>query len=392
MNLEHLQTSSKTTELKSTSFNVSLPFPIPGTSRCNVKVMNRDSPVAAEVDYEGGDERDVTFPIKKDFLENSNEELNQKVEGMKSSSPVTFEINTSGHLSDPGTGKPEFWASPILKRSCSNLSMRSMSRGLDESTPLSKCKSYEEMQRLTEMYAADVLVGTAVSPVSIRSHISADKVMLKKHSSSQILPSRSRKLWWKLFLWSHRNLHTAKPLPIELGPSAINRHGGYSSDTVEPKQTVDSRNLRSPGESMDKVGQSWNGFYGVSGMWPQNQWVAFPTSSSSPLGRVDEWVKEVSAQPPYEVDNDDHYMEYDGIVFPSSPENGERDSSHLTRHQSQDFLDEISHANTVIQSLNTNSNVAHITGLGLKAIPSISHFASLRSINLSGNLIGMYVI
>lgn len=34
---------------------------------------------------------------------------------------------------------------------------------------------------------------------------SADKVMLKKHSSSQVLSSRSRKLWWKLFLWSHRS-------------------------------------------------------------------------------------------------------------------------------------------------------------------------------------------
>jgi hypothetical protein len=31
--------------------------------------------------------------------------------------------------------------------------------------------------------------------------------MLKRRSSSQVLPSRSRKLWWRLFLWSHRNLH-----------------------------------------------------------------------------------------------------------------------------------------------------------------------------------------
>ncbi|KAL8514022.1 hypothetical protein ACS0TY_013223 [Phlomoides rotata] len=391
----NLQTSSETTELRSTSFDVSVPFRIPPTSRCNVKVMNRDSPIAAEMDYEGGDERDETFPISKDeeCFQNSNEQLKTTSSSppknkigddvRNTNSAVMFEIDTSGHVSDPGTGKAEFWASPILKRSCSNLSMRSMSRELDEAAmPLSKCKSYEEMQRLTEMYTTDVLAGGSASPVS---HISADKVMLKKHSSSQILPSRSRKLWWKLFLWSHRNLHTAKPLPTELGPSAINQHGGYSSDTVEPKQAMDSRNLTSPRELLiDKVGQSWNGFYGVSGMWPQNQWVAFPTSSS-PLGRVDEWVKDVSSQPPYEVNNGDHYMEDDGIFFPSSPERG---SSPLTRHQSQNYLDEISHANTVIQSLNTNSNVAHITGLGLKAIPSVQHFASLRSVNLSGNLIG----
>nr|DAD29961.1 TPA_asm: hypothetical protein HUJ06_031429 [Nelumbo nucifera] len=38
--------------------------------------------------------------------------------------------------------------------------------------------------------------------------------MLKKHSSSQVLSSRSRRLWWKLFLWSHRNLH--KPSNVKL--------------------------------------------------------------------------------------------------------------------------------------------------------------------------------
>ncbi|XP_042013935.1 protein phosphatase 1 regulatory subunit SDS22-like, partial [Salvia splendens] len=47
----------------------------------------------------------------------------------------------------------------------------------------------------------------------------------------------------------------------------------------------------------------------------------------------------------------------------------------------------ISHTHTVIRSLTTNSSVAHITGLGLAAIPSISQFSSLRSVNLSCNLI-----
>jgi hypothetical protein len=36
---------------------------------------------------------------------------------------------------------------------------------------------------------------------------SADHVMLKKWSSSQVLPPCSRKIWWCLFLWGHRNLH-----------------------------------------------------------------------------------------------------------------------------------------------------------------------------------------
>ncbi|KAI3465147.1 hypothetical protein Pfo_021810 [Paulownia fortunei] len=423
--LENLQTSSETTELRSTSFSVSVPFSIPGSSRCKVKVMNHDSPLAAdsgEVDYEGGDEQDETLSMKRDSdfyfqggLEYPNEEKYQTVEGMNSSSldinddmhykmqnnntEEVLEMITSGHVSDPGTGKAEFWAYPILKRSCSNLAMRSMCRELDDQLPPLKCKSYEEMQRLIEMHGEDVLVGDAISPVSIRTHCSADKVILKKHSSSQILPSRSRRLWWKLFLWSHRNLHragTAKPQPIEVRPSALNQHGGYSSDTVEPRQAMDSSKFRSPGsltrKSMDKGkcnmdNQSWDGFYGVSGMWPQNQWVAFPTDSS-PFARVNEWVKEVSTQPPYQVDNDEHSE--DGILFPPSPENGTspaRGSSHLTQHPATNIPEEITYANTVIQSLNSNSTVAHITGIGLKAIPSISHFSSLRSVNLSGNFI-----
>lgn len=150
MKLEHLQTSSETTNLRSTSFTVPVPFCIPGSSRCKVKVMDHDSPVAAdsgEVDYEGGDEQDETLSMKRnnsdfDFqtcLENSNEGKNRTVQGMNSScslnidddmrnnnTEVIFEMNTSGHVSDPGTGKAEFWASPILKRSCSNLAMSSM--------------------------------------------------------------------------------------------------------------------------------------------------------------------------------------------------------------------------------------------------------------------------
>ncbi|PIN10450.1 U2-associated snRNP A' protein [Handroanthus impetiginosus] len=401
--VEHLQKSSETTEVRSASFSLPVPFRIPVNSRCKVKVMNHDSPVAAdsfEVDYEGGDEHDETLSTKMDFdfysqarLKNSNEEKCIDVDDdvhdkMRSNSTEeVLEMITSGHVSDPGTGKAEFWASPKLKRSCSNLAMRNMCQELDDQVPLSKCRSYEEMQRLTEMYGEDIFVGDGTSPLSVRTHCSADKVMLKKHSSSQILPSRSRRLWWKLFLWSHRNLHRAgmaKPQPIEVQHSVLNPHGGYSSDTLEPRQAMESRKLRSPaslaGESIDK-GKNWDGFYGLSGMWPQNQWVALP-SNSSPFARVNEWVNEVLTQPPYEVANADHTE--DDILFPPSPA---RSSSHVARYPATNTPEEILHANTVIRSLNSNSTVAHITGIGLKAMPSISHLSSLRSVNLSGNFI-----
>lgn len=441
--LDHVQTSSETTELRSTSFSVPVPFCVPGSSRCSVKVMNHESPVAAdsgEMDYEGGDEHDGASRLERDSefkfhasYGNLDERKGRDVQGTKSSSSLdindgefnfqacfehpneekrqtlrqvnsscslnvdddiehsnteeaTLEMNASGHLSDPGTGKARFWASPELKRSCSSLAIRSVSLEIE------KCKSYEDMQILAEMHN---LGGDGASPTSVKTRCSADKVMLKKHSSSQILPSGSRKLWWKLFLWSHRNLHiapSAKPLLSEIeeaGP--VNQRGGYSSDTIEPKHATASRNLRSPSsfteESADRGKRSmddtkWDGFYGHSSVWPQNQWLAFPPDSS-PLWRVNEWVKETSSQPPCLVESNEPQHE-DDIHYPSSPEHDAsqpQGSSHTP--------EEISHANTVIRSLTTNSSVAHITGLGLAAIPSISQFMSLRSVNLSGNLIGI---
>ncbi|KAE8690404.1 hypothetical protein F3Y22_tig00110895pilonHSYRG00284 [Hibiscus syriacus] len=50
--------------------------------------------------------------------------------------------------------------------------------------------------------------------------------------------------------------------------------------------------------------------------------------------------------------------------------------------------EEVLYANDVIQTLNYSSVVAHISGINLKAIPMISDFTSLRSVNLSNNFIG----
>nr|DAD37656.1 TPA_asm: hypothetical protein HUJ06_008297 [Nelumbo nucifera] len=72
---------------------------------------------------------------------------------------------------------------------------------------------------------------------------SANRVMLKKHSSSQVLSSRSRRLWWKLFLWSHRNLHKPSNVKLKL---KLNLPGGCSGNQpsfiTEPVKTksVDS--------------------------------------------------------------------------------------------------------------------------------------------------------
>jgi hypothetical protein len=52
--------------------------------------------------------------------------------------------------------------------------------------------------------------------------------------------------------------------------------------------------------------------------------------------------------------------------------------------------DEVVQANTIVQSLNAFSSVAHISGMGLKVVPMIAPFSSLRAVNLSSNFIGKH--
>jgi hypothetical protein len=63
-------------------------------------------------------------------------------------------------------------------------------------------------------------------------------------------------------------------------------------------------------------------------------------------------------------------------------------TSQLT-HSNSNIPKDILLANSIVQSLNTASTVAHISGVGIKAIPVISHFSNLRSVNLSNNFIGI---
>lgn len=425
--IEHPVNSSKSEELALTTFTVEVPYSIPNNSQCSVKVMSHKSPVgdeAVEVAYEGEDEHEENSSMKNnysDFDVSAHEDLSgDKDSGMRNAnaefsypsdtlvkeqfddkdSEKGVDMIQTGHISDPGVGKAEFWSSPKLKRSCSNVETRDMLRKTaDLHLPPSKSQSFEQLQELSEKVWQNIDPG---SPKSVMTPGSADRVMLKKHSSSQVLPSRSRRLWWKLFLWSHRNLHNAWALKSHSLPTraVLNPQGGYSSDTLEPNQTMELGKMASPGsftgESLNKGdnnnnngNKSWNAFRnGTSGLWPQNQWVAF-SSDSSPFARVDEWVKGLETQYPLPVI--DNYENDEGITFPPSPETGKspaRSPTHLTRQHDINFTEEILHANSVIESLNSSSTVAHISGIGLKAIPIISSFLSLRSVNLSNNFIG----
>ncbi|KAK8572389.1 hypothetical protein V6N13_047988 [Hibiscus sabdariffa] len=377
--LEQLSWPFDSDESRSRTFTVPIPDGFQDGSVCNVKVVPQESPIrseAAEVTYEAEDEHEEHASIKKEFsaidLQHhaaNDEEFEFKTRTLASldsfQAEKDVEMVQSGHISDPGISRADFWASPKLKRSCSNLEAQVVQRKVD--------KSIEESQRLS------------LSPASVMTHCSADRVMLKRHSSSQVLPSRSKRLWWKLFLWSHRNLHkhrTKKPAPHLPIAATSNQHGGYSSDTVELHQANKISKMESPG-SFTK------GFHNGldSGLWPQKQWMAFPATPSS-MSRVNEWVRDL------EIGTDQLATDVnreESVTFPPPLQTGKspaRNAAHSSQHSDIDLSEAVLHANNVIQTLNSCSTVAHISGICLKAVPVISGFTGLRTVNLSNNFIG----
>lgn len=419
--LEHQVKPSDNDELKSTSFVVPVSFDVPEVSSCKVKLVNPESCVvedALEVAYEGEDEHDDKSPA----MSRDNSDSNLQASDTNSSNPcfqlgnpcvdlVDDECNNKaekdandeendkgrvGHVSDPGMLREERWVLPRLTRSCSNLESREVLKKIADQLPPSKSQSFEHLQDLANKVRDDILMGSPCSQSSILSHRSADKVMLKKHSSSQILPSRSKRLWWKLFLWSHRNLQKPVILPktrVSTLLASVNQQGGYSSDTLEPCRVKQLIKVESAGSFSElcsyKSGHEEDNEFkgGLTGLWPQNQWIAF-SGESSPFKRVDDWVKDLNLQPTVLALEEENGSEL--ITFPSSPEADEsvaKGPTQFSRHNKFNLSEELLHANSVIQSLNSSSTVAHISGMGLKAIPMISHFSSLRSINLSNNSI-----
>ncbi|KAI3854145.1 hypothetical protein MKX03_022158 [Papaver bracteatum] len=308
----------------------------------------------------------------------------------------------SAHITDPGIVSGEFWDAPILKRSCSNFETSGMLQKIAYQLPHSKSHSLQELQYLGLRMREDVDDGNQGSILSAMSPCSADRVMLKKHSSSQVLPSRSRNLWWKLFLWSHRNMHgfrTMRTMPLAISQSS-NHKRGYCSDTIKPRRFSESEKLKAPvlvaEESVtNKKFQHLGDFDGrCSSFLPHNQWVSFSTKfKSSTLARVNEWVNNLEM----ELD-DDKRGSCEGISFPTSSEIGETSArigmTPMNPRYKANVSEQVLYANSVIQcqnsviqSLNVSSNVAHISSMSLKVIPAMSSFSSLRSVNLSGNFI-----
>ncbi|KAE9609046.1 putative leucine-rich repeat domain, L domain-containing protein [Lupinus albus] len=388
--LQHSQISSEISDLKSGVLDVVVPSSgIRKNSKSNLRVTSIESLFKAEDAYEREDEHDHSPFIKRELsdfdlqahevvmkypsLYQNKAKYNIQLEEKKDTySKKSVDTIQSGHVSDPGIGNADFSSSPKITRSCSNLERRDVLSDKTLHFISSNPKSFGDLQELSANQMANLLAMT---------HGSADRVMLERHSSSQLIKS------------------------TQLRPSsaALKNQCEYSSDTIEPNKgkalmrIVDST---SPGSSsgeyflksgMDKNtdNQRWGRFYnGNFSSWPQNPSVTF-TGESSSFNKVDEWVKDLEIQQP--LPEDDFVDDIMGsIVYPHSQEartSMARNTAHLVQQPDVNLSNEILITNSIVQSLDPASTVAHLPRIGIKVIPAISHFSGLRYVNLSSNFI-----
>ncbi|KAK8931103.1 hypothetical protein KSP39_PZI017016 [Platanthera zijinensis] len=188
-------------------------------------------------------------------------------------------------------------------------------------------------------------------PLSIKTSSSADCLIPQKHSSCQVLCSGSKNNCWNLCLWSDGSLDM---------PSA-----SRSSDTHELVEEHDEKKA----------------------MEIESQWVAFPLLSS-PNDRVYSWINSLEEWTFCPIDDKETFAgkEDRDIACPDHMEMGESSGkyhSHITPRAAEEMIQ----ANNVIQCLNSSTSVAHFAGIGLKVVPCISAFGSLRSVSLTRNFI-----
>ncbi|KAL6645228.1 hypothetical protein ACP70R_016836 [Stipagrostis hirtigluma subsp. patula] len=332
----------------------------------------------AELTRRGRDENDDRTSIRKG---SSDADL---VAGEGSSGYTSEDAGKNDISAEPDAGESSSvghmtpTAPPRLKRSCSNIeTARSVPIGFDMPA---KSRSYDDLKKTLSSGRATTTPRGApdASPTaSVRTSCSADRVMLKKRSSRQVLPSRSRNLWWRLFLWSHRNLHRPEGMPTLPSTDTDgepHQRDGYTSDTLDAvtAATADAKNKELAVEEEPIP----------------NQWVAF-AAEASPGDRVSAWVKSLGNGSFHVAGEDDDATEHDGgAARPCFLEVGESSAAGRSHAQAKRrTADEAVVASSIVRTLNTSSAVAHISGMGLKVVPMISAFSSLRAVNLSGNFI-----
>uniref|UniRef100_A0ACD5UEV7 Uncharacterized protein n=1 Tax=Avena sativa TaxID=4498 RepID=A0ACD5UEV7_AVESA len=213
----------------------------PDVDKCGDKIEPKIvSDVAVAVAHNGGD-TDMLSPVKRDTTLSDDFDFHphqRLVHGVA----VPDALIVSGSAEEAAAAEVEVEVDPSarLKRSCSNIETKRPGGPRQGQGMPARSRSYGDLKDLpggvntaTDTIARGVSV-TEASPASVKTSRTADHVMLKRRSSSQVLPSRSRKLWWRLFLWSHRNLHRPwSARPSEAGTPGRHGGGGYTSDTLE---------------------------------------------------------------------------------------------------------------------------------------------------------------
>ncbi|EAZ25885.1 hypothetical protein OsJ_09722 [Oryza sativa Japonica Group] len=343
---------------------------------CDTKVVAFN---AAELACEGRDKDDDMVSVKRDTSDVdlvAGGDADSSGYNSDAADKDASSAAAAPDASEPGVGLMVPAMASRLERSCSNI--ETARRGSKAFELPAKSLSYGDLMALPAGGSATATpVGAPDdSPAaSVKTTCSADHVMLKKCSSSQVLPSRSRKLWWRLLLRSHRNLHRPAATVPAAVPSAEQRHDGYASDTLDAgAATADVKNK------------------GIAvGHEPiPNQWMAFSSEATS-LDRVSAWVNSL-VDNPFKANEEcivEHDDDDDDTARPHCTEIGEPSSfgGKFPAQARRRMAGEAIKANSIIQTLTTSSSVAHISGMGLTVIPVISPFSSLRAVNLSGNLI-----
>lgn len=138
------------------TFSVDVPFSVPKTSTCNVKVVSHESPVKAQLQeeeeaYEGEDEHEKDYfnsdhhhnrriSIGKTPIQEQDEYIYMNMDNHQNNSS-DIKMDDDGHLSDPKATKTPFLVSPKLKQSCSNLEMKRVLM----TNRIVPCESFEDL-------------------------------------------------------------------------------------------------------------------------------------------------------------------------------------------------------------------------------------------------------
>ncbi|KAF0911206.1 hypothetical protein E2562_007976 [Oryza meyeriana var. granulata] len=340
-------------------------------SACDTKVVAFN---AADLACEGRDEDDDKVSVKRDPSDVDLVVGGVDSSGYNSDAADKDASSAAPEASESGVGLMVPALAPRLERSCSNIeTARCGSKAFDLPA---KSLSYGDLEALPAGGSTTPIGAPDASPTaSVKTTCSADHVILKKRSSNQVLPSRSRKLWWRLLLRSHLNLHRPRAT-IPALPSAEQKNDGYTSDTLDTGGAM--ANTKNKGIAV------------VEELPIPNQWMAFSSEATS-LDRVSVWVNTLR-DGSFQADEDDfveHEDDDNDAARSHCPETGEPSSfgGKGPVQARRRMAGEAIKASTIVQTLTTSSSVAHISGMGLTAIPVISPFSSLRAVNLSGNLI-----